>query len=699
MRVEFPRITDSLGALLRPQSIAIAGASADAGKLGSLPLTFLRKHGYSGKLYPLNPNVTHIDGLPCLPNIDAIGEGIDLLVIALAAARIPDLLRQCRTGQVKSAIVLSSGYAELGAEGTALQKELAAQALSKGIRFIGPNSVGLANLWDNVIPTISQVFDQPDMQPGPIAFVSQSGAVGTAVMALAHSERIKIGYFVSTGNEGDLEFADFCEYFAEDPSVSTIAGYLEGVRDGAKFIRAVKRATRAGKPVILLKVGTTEVGERAVRSHTGALAGTEEVYRAAFHEGGIVRAKSPEQLVDYLKAFSAFPRLPRSGTRRPRVAILSHSGGAGVLLADTCNDEGLDVAAPSASLAQHLAKRLPSYASLQNPIDMTANVIFDPGLIASIVSETVSSGEYDATILCVNLLWRQGDALAERLLEASKGLKSVPAVAWIAGKRAPLDKLNANGVPVFSDPVRCAKALSAMLLWNCRREAIGAEADGSATALPPIEPTTLNSFDGQQTLFDRYEIPRAPSILVRDLDAARRAARELAYPVAAKIAANELAHKTELGGVCLNISSEAELDRNFVSLDAIPVQAKQGILIQKMVRGDYELFAGAKRDDTFGPVVVFGLGGIYVEILRDSVMRLAPFSEREAMQLMEGAKFFPILAGGRGKPSINFDAIARLLSRLSAMAAEQPAVKTIDFNPIMATSGGAVVVDAKIAMD
>ena len=691
--------SSSIGSLLRPKTIAIAGASADAGKLGSLPLTFLRKHGYAGALYPINPNVSEIDGLPSLPGIGAINEQIDLLVIAIAAARIPELLRECKVGQVKSAIVLSSGYAELGPNGATLQKELGAQALSKGIRFIGPNSVGLANLWDNVIPSISQVFDQPNLQPGPIAFVSQSGAVGTAVMALAHAEHIKIGYFVSTGNEGDLEFSDFCEYFADDPAVTTIAGYLEGVRDGQKFVRAVKRAARAGKPVILLKVGTTDVGERAVRSHTGALAGAEKVYQAAFREGGVVRAESPEQLVDFLKAFSAYPRVARNGHDRPRVAILSHSGGAGVLLADSCNEEGLDVAAPSENLAHRLAGRLPSYASLLNPIDMTANVIFDPKLIVSTVNDTMTSGEYDATILCVNLMWRQGDSLAENLLNATRHSKNVPAVTWIAGKRDPIDKLNANGVPVFTDPVRCAKAVSRTLLWNYEREAIAVAPHSVPSTANPAKAQILRTYEGQENLFNKYNIPRAPSVLVHDLAGARRAANDLGFPLAAKIVASEIAHKSEIGGVFVDISSEAELDRDFASLDRIPVQGKEGILIQKMVRGACELFAGAKQDDIFGPIVVFGLGGIYVEILRDSVMRLAPFSEDQAKLLMREAKFFPILAGARGKPPIDLDAVAGILARLSLLAAEQPEAKSIDLNPIIATNEGAIVVDAKIATD
>ena len=695
MQVDIENNAGSISALLRPRSIGIAGASADAGKLGALPLTFLRKYGYPGALFPINPKVSDIDGLPCYPNISAISAPVDLLVIATAAARIPDLLRECRPGQVKSAIVLSSGYAELGVDGVTLQNDLRSLALSKGIRFIGPNSVGLANLKDKIIPTISQVFDQPNLQPGPIAFVTQSGAVGTAVMALVHAEQLKIGHFVSTGNEGDLEFADFCEYFADDPSVSTIAGYLEGVRDGPKFVRAVQHAAKAGKPVILLKVGTSDVGGRAIRSHTGALAGAEEVYKAAFRENGVVRADSIEQLVDYLKVFSTLPRTRRD--RKPRVAILSHSGGAGVLVADSCHQEGLDVHKPSEGLTKRLGERLPAYASLQNPIDMTANVIFDPKLIASVVNDAMDSDEYDATILCVNLMWRQGEALAEQLLSVAQATQKTPAVAWIAGRREHMDKLNASGVPVFTDPIRCSKAVAQILLWNQANGAPIPERDFGQRVNQVISAETLDSYQGQEQLFDLYKIPRAPGMLVQNLDDAQRAARDLGFPVAAKIVATGLAHKSEIGGVFLNISSHDELTRDYGQLEQLSIEGKQGVLIQKMVTGDYELFAGAKHDDVFGPIIVFGLGGIYVEIIKDSVIRLAPFTDAEAKQMIQSAKFYPILAGARGKPPIDVDAVARILSRLSVLATEQPDAKSIDLNPIMVTSDGAIVADAKVS--
>ncbi len=699
MRSEFAPRNAAIEALLRPRSVAIAGASADPGKLGSLPLEFLRKHRFPGALYPINPNAREIGGLKCFGRLAEIDGEIDLLVVAVAAARVADLLEECRPGQVKSALVLSSGYAELGAEGVQLQAALRRQAAAKGIRFIGPNSVGLANLWDRVVPSISQVFDQQDLRPGPIAFVSQSGAVGTGITALAHRERVGIGYFVSTGNEGDLEFSDFCEYFGDDAQVKAIAGYLESVRDGARFIRAVRRATRAGKPVILIKVGTTEVGRRAVRSHTGALAGVEEAYQAVFEECGVLRAGSLEQLTDYLKMFSAYPELPTAPRRRPRVAVLSHSGGAGVLIGDTCASAGLDTPNPSPELAQRLQRRLPSFASLQNPIDMTAGVVLDPALMAAVAGEAMASGEYDATVLCVNLIWRQGGVLAEHLAKLRRESGGILSVAWIAGRPEPLEQLAEAGVPVYADPVRCAGAVAARLGWEMRREALASRAPVAVEPARPPGNADLRGFEAQRRLLEQYGITQAPGTLAPDLAAAREAARRLGYPVVAKLVARDLAHKSDVGGVVLGIASQAELDRAYAALDRIPAEDREGVLVQKMLHGGCELFAGFKRDATFGPMVVFGLGGIYVELLRQTVVRLAPFTQDQAAAFIESAGFFPVLNGARGKAPCNIAALARLLSRLSLLSIEQPRVQAVDLNPIMASAEGATVVDAKMDIE
>lgn len=689
--------TASITALLNPQSIAIAGASSDPSKLGSLPLEFLRTYRYPGHIYPINPGTSSIDGIDCRATIADIHDDIDLLVVAVGASRIPSLLDECRPGQVKSAIILSSGFGEIGPSGLTLQRELCTQARAKGIRFIGPNSVGLANLHAGVVPSISQVFDLPDLQTGPIALITQSGATGTALGALAHAERLGVGYFVATGNEGDLEFADFCTYFAADPTVAIIAGYLESVRDGAKFMRAVRLATKAGKPVLLLKVGTTEVGGRAVTSHTGALAGVEEVYQCAFRQSGVARVESIEEMVDCLKIFSAFRAASARGAERARIAVLSHSGGIGVMTADTCIAQGLDVPRPSGDLEGKLAPRLPAYASLQNPIDMTANVIFNPELMASLLRDVADSGEYDAAILCVNLIWRQGNALAEQLVAAFERSNRNVAVAWIGARPEPLDVLNRSGIPVFSDPVRCARAIGKCFGWASARES-AALTDGMTDVGRIAPAATLRTHAEREALLRDYGIPLARAVLVDDVAGARRAAHELGYPVAAKLVASELFHKSEAGAVKLGIRDDGELERCFSELESIMAAGKEGIVVQEMVHGELELFAGMKRDAVFGPVVVFGLGGIYVEILRQTAMRLAPFSSEQAAAMIRAAAFYPILAGARGRQTVDVPALAQLLSRVSVLSADNPSISSLDLNPIIVTKHGPVVVDAKLVL-
>jgi len=697
----------SIAALLQPKSIAIAGVSSDPGKLGSLPLTFLQKHGYPGAIYPLHPTSAEIGGLRCYKTPAEISGDIDLLVIAVAASRIIGLIDDCRPGQVKSALILSSGFAEIGPEGVKLQDELRAKAFAKGIRFVGPNSVGVANMRDKVIPSISQVFDQADLATGPVGFVSQSGAVGTAITALAHAEQIGIGYFLSTGNEGDLEFSDFCDYFAADPAVRIIAGYVESIRDGDKFRAATLNAAKAGKPVVLIKVGVSDAGGRAVQSHTGSLAGSEEVYRAAFDQLGIVRVYSIEELIDVLKVSAAFAAPSRALRTGRRVAVLSHSGGAGVLMADTCVSVGLDVAPPSTALTDALKKRLPAYASFQNPVDMTANVIFDPELMAGTLRDVIESGEYDAVMLCVNLIWRQGAALAEalaKLAQVSADTGVMVAVAWIAGKPEPLAFLNRSGVPVFSDPVRCVKAIAARLGWQAKRDVVvadGADAGGSRDGAMAVTDraapgSDLTRFVAQEALLRNYAIAMAPCALVTDAGEAQRAASKLGYPVAAKLVAKNLAHKSEIGGVILDIDSDASLAAAVARLDAVPVEDREGVLIQKMIGGPLEVFVGMKRDDVFGPVIVVGLGGIYVEIIRETVMRLAPFDATQAERLIRGSKFFPLLDGARGRPKLDLAALAQIVSAVSRLATENASILSLDLNPVIVGESGALVVDFKL---
>lgn len=684
-----------LEALVRPRSIAIAGASSDPGKLGSLPLQFLRKFAYDGAIYPINAKLDELQGLRCYPSLASIGGPIDLLIVAIAAERVPSLLADSAPGQVKFALVLSSNYAETGEAGANLQRDLVALAREKGIRLVGPNSVGVVNLWDNVVGSISQVFDQKRLAPGPVAFVSQSGAVGTAITALAHEQGIGIGYFVSTGNEADLEFSDFCDYFIEDPRVAVIAGYVESVRDGAKFRHVAARALRAGKPIVLVKVGTTEVGGRAVRSHTGALAGSDDVYRSVFAAHGVVRADGIEALVDYLQLFVAYPQIATADSGR-RVAVLSHSGGAGVLMADAAVNLGLAMPAPSSALQSALEARLPAYAALNNPIDMTASVIFDADAMAGSVADVARSGEYDAAMLCVNLIWRKGEALADAMLAARKASERVFAVAWIAGPAEPVQRLARGGVPVFGDPLRCVRAVAARLNWEAARRHACDDAPPSIAAMHD-RGTEPRGYVRQQSLLQHYGIDIAPGRLAHAFDDARSVALDVGYPVVAKLIAPTLLHKSDVGGVVLGIADESALARAVDALLRIPCGDREGILVQPMIADPeaVELFAGFTQDPVFGPIVVFGLGGIFVDVVREVVMRPAPFGVDAASEMIRDARFFRLLQGFRGRPPCDLAALADLLARISVLAAAKPSWLALDLNPVLASPRGAMVVDFK----
>lgn len=671
--------------LVAPKRIAILGASSDKTKVGALPLHFLRKYGYDGGVAPVNPGSAEIDGLPCYPSVAAVPGPIDLLVVSVPVERVVSALKECEPGKVGVALVLTSGYAEVGAEGAARQAELRRVAHERSIRICGPNSVGSVNLWNAVVPTISQAFDQT-MEPGPIAFVTQSGALGTAVVAVGRAAGVKVGYFISTGNEADLDFADFCDYFVDDPRTRVIAGYVEGVRDGRKLVAALGRALAAGKPVVLLKVGRSAVGREAARSHTGALVGADDVYRAVMAKYGAVRVGSIEALIDCLKLFSALP-----GDVGDRLGLLSHSGGTGVLMADVCDDLGLRVPPTDDAVRSRLATRLPPYASFANPVDMTANVVFRPRLMVDCLEDVLASPDFDAGLLSVNLIWRAADELADALVELRARHPKPFAVAWIGMPERVTDKLQAGGVPAFSDPVRGVEAVAHAAWWTKIR---GKSKDIEADIAPPRS-AVIGAPDGyrdQAALLERYGLPLVPWRLATTSDEARAAAKALGYPLALKaIGGGALLHKSDAGGVLLDVAGEADLLSAFDRLATLLEQhAGEGILVQSMVRGALEAFVGARRDPIFGPVVAVGLGGIYVEVLREVTVRLAPLAPAEARAAILDARWAPLLRGARGQRPRDVAALADVLHRVSRLAAEHD-LESLDLNPVMVLDEGSGV--------
>ncbi|MGE3628226.1 MAG: acetate--CoA ligase family protein, partial [Hyphomicrobiales bacterium] len=394
----------NLGPLLDAGTVAVVGATPDTKRLGGgVVLDFLLRYGFAGIIYPVNPKYKEVLGLPCYPDLTAIPDDVDVAILSVPAKALNSVIAAVPEGKIKTAVVLTSGFSELGEAGKALEVELLATARAKKVRLVGPNSVGIANLASGLVPSISQFFDRGRAKPGPIALISQSGAFGTAILAQAEHVGINFGYFVSSGNEADLEFSDFGSYLVERDDVQIICGYIESIRDGAAFMKFANRARELGKPVVVLKVGTSDIGAEAARSHTGALVGSDAVAQAVFDACGVVRATDGEHLLDLLSMLSKMP-----AARGMRMAVLSHSGGAAVLAADAASNTGAELPPLPDDLRQDLASRLPAFAAVRNPLDMTGGVSLNARLMTECLEAVLAHDAFDSALLCVNLIWREG---------------------------------------------------------------------------------------------------------------------------------------------------------------------------------------------------------------------------------------------------------------------------------------------------
>ncbi len=647
-----------------------------------MPLYFLKKYRYGGAIYPINPNYREIDGLPCLPSLAEVPGPIDLAVLAVPADSVVTHLSSCPRGRIGSALVLSSGYAEAGPEGEQRQEALRKTAAQFGIRVLGPNSVGCVNLWDGVVPSISQVFDM-ELAPGSIALVTQSGALGTAMTALANRAGLRVGFFVSTGNEADLEFSDICAYLLEDPRVEVIAGYLEGIRGGRKFVHVARRARELGKPLIVLKVGRSDVGRAAARSHTGALVGSYDTYRAVFERFGVVEARSMDELLDLTKVFSAFRRFGGS-----RAAILTHSGGMGVMMADACASAGLGVPRMADGVRARLRARLPAYAAVDNPVDMTASIIFQPETMVGCLRDCLESDGIDAGFLGVNLMWRVGPRLADELVQLRRSQPKPFAVAWVGIQDDLARRLQQERVPVYEDPDRCVAAVAAAVRWSGN----AADADTELPALPRVA-CEARTYREQARLLAGYGVPLADWRLVTGVDEAVHAAGALGYPLVAKAISPLLSHKSDVGGVVLGIRDEAQLRSAVERLLAIlPGRTDDcGVLLQRQITGGLEILVGGHCDPTFGPVVAVGPGGLYVETFRQVRLLLAPVDAAAVRRALERAPWFDLLRGARGEPPRDVEALTELVHRVSRLMAELE-VESLDLNPVMVLPAGCGVV-------
>jgi len=700
-----PLLSSQMRELFEPASVAVIGASAESNKVGNIILGNIIESGFQGSLYPINPRYEKVLGLKCFPRVTDVPGPVEMAVVVVPAKFVLQVMEECGQKGVKAAVVISAGFKEVGLEGAKLERQLGEIAQRYGMRVLGPNCLGLVNTHHHMNAT----FAQEGPREGNIAISSQSGAICVVILDWAANINIGFSKFISVGNKLDVDEGHLLEYLREDPQTTVIGMYIEGTDRGREFLRQAELTTRV-KPVIALKAGRTSSGAKAASSHTGAMSGSDKVYDAAMRQAGVVRVKNIEEMVDLLQAFSTMPLPEGEG-----VAIVTNAGGLGVMAADACSDNGLTLASFEAATIEKLKQGLPPAASLYNPIDVVGDadaVRYDHAI------RTVMD---DPNVACVVALLAPTDLVdissVARTLTAFAGSSPKPIVtSFVGGKEmmAPIEMLKAAGIPNYPSPDRGIRALAAMVE---HRRSLGRK---ESHAVKPIKADheavrevissvraegrlALSENEGKRIL-KAYGIATPQEGIANDLTSALKLAGEIGYPVVMKVESPDIAHKTDVGGVVLDIDDGQELERSYQVMlskvrEKMPKARVNGVSIQKMVKGR-EVIVGMVRDDQFGPVITFGLGGIFVEIMRDVIQGIAPLDRDDVEHMVRSIRAYPMLAGARGKRPGDIPALVDVILKISQMSMEFPELEELEMNPVMVGDEGAgvIAVDALVTI-
>jgi acyl-CoA synthetase (NDP forming) len=655
--------------LLQPRSVAVIGASADPSKTAGRPVSYLMKHAFGGKIYPVNPKVAEIAGLQCYPDVGSLPETPDVAIVLLGAERAHLAVRELAARGTAAAIVLASGYTETGEQGARRQQQLMEAAGS--MRILGPNTIGLVNLTDDIVLSASGALEMEHFPKGAIGVVSQSGGILGSLLSRAAARGIGLSKLISTSNEVDLELADFIDALADDEATRVIALYVETVRDPAKFRAAALKAARAGKPIVAFKIGRSEAGAKAAVSHTGALAGADRMYDALFRQCGVIRAQTFEGLLDIPVALATGRKL-----RGNRVAILTSTGGAGTLVSDSLGVSGFETPAPDAQAAAALrALQTGDHAALdRNPIDVTLAGL-QPELLRSAIRILLASPSYDALTIIVGSSSLAMPELMAGAIEDCLPLSDKPVNAYVSPHAPDVAALlTQRGVPAFTAAESCTAALGGMLQAS-RWEAPQPQAAVTPVSVDDFPAGSLDEAQAKQ-LFARFGVPCAREIVVETAEQAVRAAQELGGRVVLKILSGEITHKSDVGGVAVNVTAEKIGARLADMADEVEAKAHvrpNCFLVQEMVTGGTELILGMHRDP-LGTAVLLGMGGVTAELFKDTTMRLLPeeggLSRQEALGMAQELKTWPLLDGFRGRPKADVQALVDTIVAFSRMAAQ-----------------------------
>jgi acetyltransferase len=683
-------------AFFTPKSIAVIGASTSPHKLGHAVLKNLVEGGFveaGGVVYPINPGADEILGMKAYADVTEVEGPVELAVIVIPYQVVPEALEACGQKGVKSAIIITAGFREAGREGLKRELELVEIADRHGIRLVGPNCLGVI---DTFTP-LNASFSAGMPPQGPMAFMSQSGALGTAILDWAMAGRLGMSKFVSLGNKADVNEVDLLHAWADDENSNVILMYVEGLPDGQAFIETARQVSKK-KPIVALKSGITQAGSRAVSSHTGSLAGSEQAYGAAFRQAGVLRADTLQSMFDFALGFGYMPAL-----RGGRVAIVTNAGGPGILVTDALERAGLRLAELSPECVRRLEAELPDAASASNPVDVLGDARAERYRFA--LEQVVSESSVDAIIVILTpQAMTEIETTAQIILEQVEKV-DIPILACFMGEariKQGTDLLQAHGVPNFPYPERAALVLSAMLTYKEYQaqpvptfESIEGDAGAVRQVLAKARAegrVTVGDAESQAIL-TAYGIDIPPARLAANADEAVEIAGDLGYPVVLKIASPDILHKTDVGGVRIDLRDAGQVRDAF---DLITYRAQRylpearlwGCLVQKMASSGLEVLIGMNRDPQFGPLVTFGLGGIYVETLRDVAFRIAPFSRAEAEEMIREIRARALLDGVRGEPAVDQESIVDTLLRIGQLVQDFPEIAELDINPYVVYERG-----------
>jgi acetyltransferase len=693
-----------LAPIFHPRTVAVIGATEKPASVGRTVLRNLMEQPSGATIFPINPHRPNVLGIRCYPSIASIGEPVDLAIVVTPAATVPEVLQECLDAGVRGAIVISAGFAELGAEGKEREKKIRQILASGQLRLIGPNCVGVMNPRTGLNAT----FAQSNALPGNIAFLSQSGALCTAVLDWSRRENVGFSGVVSVGSMLDVSWGDLIYHYGDDAYTSSILIYMESIGDARSFLSAA-REVALRKPIIVIKPGRTEAARKAAASHTGSITGSDEVFEAAFRRCGILRVASISELFDMAEVLSKQPR-----PRGPRLAVVTNAGGAGVLAADALLANGGQLAQLSSETNEALNKILPIAWSHANPVDTLGDCV--PEMYAKALQTVADDPSCDAVL---SILAPQGmtepEQAAGLVRKAAESIKKPLLASWMGGSRMQLaaNVLNEARIPTFEYPDAAARSFAYMWRYSSNLQALY-ETPVFAGDLPEDGPrrvaeiiagavaknrTILTEHESKQVLA-AYELPVTVSRIAVSVEEALAAAEAIGYPVVLKLNSETVTHKSDLGGVHLNLQDTDAVRSAFVQIQAAFAGGGfQGVTVQPMISKEgYELILGSSTDPQFGPVLVFGLGGQLVEVLRDNAHALPPLTTTLARRMMENTRILQALKGVRGRKPVDLDKLEELLVRFSELVVENPRIADIEINPLLASDNGFVALDARVIL-